>query len=221
MICRPLRLPRSGRLPAESELVARFDWTEYEQLMIFGSRAPRRDRLQTSRCASIRKAHACGRFSVGPQCSSRMRHGHCSSPEDNSAASTAEFVEAALASAQTQELIAQRCRIPAIVSDLRIERAATLHSPEQPNCLAISLTRAAAGGPSQAAELSAEVETPSTSRRRRRSLKTLCGSMPPVSMRPRNPWRTDYREIHADLGRSSSLTSATPETRFAPNFPTP
>ena len=45
-------------------------------------------------------------------------------PEDNSAAATVEIVEAALASMQPEERIAQRCRIPAIVSDLRIERAA-------------------------------------------------------------------------------------------------
>jgi two-component system chemotaxis sensor kinase CheA len=51
-------------------------------------------------------------------------------PEDNSAAATVEVVEAALASAQPQDRIAQRCRIPSIVSDLRVERAATLETPE-------------------------------------------------------------------------------------------
>src|SRR5258706_9820195 len=52
------------------------------------------------------------------------------SPEDNSAAETLEVVEAALASHQSQEHIAQRCRIPSIVSDLRIERAATPETAE-------------------------------------------------------------------------------------------
>src|SRR5258708_28907907 len=51
-------------------------------------------------------------------------------PEDNSAAETLEIVEAALASHQSQEHIAQRCRIPSVVSDLRIERAATPGTPE-------------------------------------------------------------------------------------------
>jgi two-component system chemotaxis sensor kinase CheA len=51
-------------------------------------------------------------------------------PEDNSAAETLEIVEAALASHQSEEHIAQRCRIPAIVSDLRIERAATPETAE-------------------------------------------------------------------------------------------
>jgi len=51
-------------------------------------------------------------------------------PEDNTAAATVEIVEAALASTQPQERIAQRCRVPSIVSDLRIEQANTLETPE-------------------------------------------------------------------------------------------
>src|ERR1700726_859726 len=45
-------------------------------------------------------------------------------PEDNIAAATVEIVEAALATNLAAEVMAQRCRIPAIVSDVRIERAA-------------------------------------------------------------------------------------------------
>jgi two-component system chemotaxis sensor kinase CheA len=146
---------------AESELVARFDWTEYEQLMISEAAhrgeivyniALRIDPKSPMRAAAFQLVrnvlHGCGTVIA-------LR------PEDNSAASTAEFVEAALASTQTQELIAQRCRIPAIVSDLRIERAATLHSPEH-ELLGEFLDAHAAGAPSQAGELSAEVETPRT-----------------------------------------------------------
>ncbi len=51
-------------------------------------------------------------------------------PEDNSAAATVEIVEAALASLQPEERIAQRCRIPAIVSELRMERAESLETAE-------------------------------------------------------------------------------------------
>ena len=43
-------------------------------------------------------------------------------PEDNSAAATVEIVEAALATTQPEERLTQRCRIPAIVSELRVER---------------------------------------------------------------------------------------------------
>jgi two-component system chemotaxis sensor kinase CheA len=51
-------------------------------------------------------------------------------PEDNSAAATVEIVEAALASPQPEDHIKQRCRIPSIVSELRIERAASLETSE-------------------------------------------------------------------------------------------
>jgi len=51
-------------------------------------------------------------------------------PEDNLTAATVEIVEAALASSQPEEKLLQRCRIPSIVSDVRLERAAT---PETPN----------------------------------------------------------------------------------------
>jgi len=43
-------------------------------------------------------------------------------PEDNVAAATVEIVEAALASSQPEERLLQRCRIPSIVSDVRLER---------------------------------------------------------------------------------------------------
>jgi two-component system chemotaxis sensor kinase CheA len=51
-------------------------------------------------------------------------------PEDNVAAATVEIIEAALASSQSKETLAQRCRIPSIVSEVRIERAATAETPE-------------------------------------------------------------------------------------------
>src|SRR5258708_15411810 len=51
-------------------------------------------------------------------------------PEDNVAAATVEIVEAALASSQAEEKLLQRCRIPSIVSDVRLERAAAVETPE-------------------------------------------------------------------------------------------
>ena len=51
-------------------------------------------------------------------------------PEDNLTAATVEIVEAALASSQSEEKLLQRCRIPSIVSDVRLERAATAETPE-------------------------------------------------------------------------------------------
>jgi two-component system chemotaxis sensor kinase CheA len=116
-------------LPAGA-LSARFDWTEYEQLMIAEAIhrgevvyniALRIDPNSVMRAAAfqlIRNVlHGCGTVIA-------LR------PEDNSAAANVEIVEAALASRQPQDRIAQRCRVPSIVSDLRMERAAALDSPE-------------------------------------------------------------------------------------------
>ncbi len=51
-------------------------------------------------------------------------------PEDNSAAATVEIVEAALATTQPEERITQRCKIPAIVSELRVERMSHIETSE-------------------------------------------------------------------------------------------
>jgi two-component system, chemotaxis family, sensor kinase CheA len=51
-------------------------------------------------------------------------------PEDNIAAASVEIVEAAVASSFSEEKLTQRCRIPSIVSDVRIEYAATAETPE-------------------------------------------------------------------------------------------
>jgi two-component system, chemotaxis family, sensor kinase CheA len=115
---------------SESTAPARFQWTEYEQLMI--SEAVHRGEtvynvalwvdpaslMHAAAFQLIRNVlHSCGTVIA-------LR------PEDSFATETLEIVEAALASHQTQEHIAQRCRIPSVVSDLRIERAATLESAE-------------------------------------------------------------------------------------------
>jgi two-component system chemotaxis sensor kinase CheA len=107
-----------------------FAWTEYEQLMIseavlrgevvynIALRIDPNSLMHAAAFQLIRNVlHGCGTVIA-------LR------PEDNSAAATVEIVEAALASLQPEERIAQRCRIPAIVSELRIERAASLETPE-------------------------------------------------------------------------------------------
>ena len=51
-------------------------------------------------------------------------------PEDNLAAATVEIVEAAIASGQAEDAIKKRCRIPSIVSDVRVVRASVAETPE-------------------------------------------------------------------------------------------
>ena len=108
----------------ESRLPAAFEWSEYELLMISEALhrgesvfniALRIDPKSSMRAAAfqlIRNVlHGCGTVIA-------LR------PEDNSAAASVEIVEAALASSQSEEAIGRRCRIPSIVSEIRIERAA-------------------------------------------------------------------------------------------------
>jgi two-component system, chemotaxis family, sensor kinase CheA len=115
---------------SDVELLARFEWTEYERLMIAEAVhrgevvyniALRIDPNSVMRAAAFQLVrnvlHGCGTVIA-------LR------PEDNSAAATVEVVEAALASTQPQERIARRCRVPSIVSDLRIEQASTEEMPE-------------------------------------------------------------------------------------------
>ena len=112
------------------EVIARFDWTEYEQLMI--SEAIHRGEVVYNIALHIDPdslMHA-----AAFQLIRNVLHG-CGTvialrPEDNSAAATVEIVEAALASPQPEDHIKQRCRIPSIVSELRIERAASLETSE-------------------------------------------------------------------------------------------
>lgn len=111
-------------------LEARFAWTEYELLMI--SEAFHRG--DTVYNVALRIDPNSMMHAAAFQLIRNVLHG-CGTvialrPEDNSAAATVEIVEAALASKQPQDHIAQRCRIPSIVSELRIERAATLDGQE-------------------------------------------------------------------------------------------
>jgi two-component system, chemotaxis family, sensor kinase CheA len=123
--------PTAGvSVPAPSRLPARFEWTEYEQLMI--SEAVHRGEsvyniaLRIDPNSSMRAAAF--------QLIRNVLHGSGTvialRPEDNAAAASVEIVEAALASSQPEEKLAQRCKIPSIVSDVRIERAATAETAE-------------------------------------------------------------------------------------------
>ena len=117
-------------VPAASGIVARFQWTEYEQLMI--SEAVHRG--ETVYNVALRVDPASLMHAAAFQLIRNVLHS-CGTvialrPEDNSAADNLEIVEAALASHQSQEHIAQRCRIPSIISDVRVERTATPETAE-------------------------------------------------------------------------------------------
>jgi two-component system chemotaxis sensor kinase CheA len=140
-----------GKPEPAPKVTARFDWTEYEQLMI--SEAIHRGEVVYNIALHIDPdslMHA-----AAFQLIRNVLHG-CGTvialrPEDNSAAATVEIVEAALASPQPEDHIKQRCRIPSIVSELRIERAASLETSEH-ELLADILEAQAAGVAAKAGE---------------------------------------------------------------------
>lgn len=113
-----------------SHVPAEFAWTEYEQLMI---------------SEAVHRGEAVYNIALRIDPNSLMRaaafqlirnvlHGSGTvialRPEDNAAAASVEVVEAALASIQPEDKITQRCRIPSIVSEVRIERAAIAETAE-------------------------------------------------------------------------------------------
>jgi len=125
----PSASPSSGESP-QAEISAAFQWSEYEHLMVSEALlrgdnvyniALRLDPNSAMRAAAFQLVrnvlHACGTVIA-------LR------PEDNLAAASVEVVQAAIASAHPIEHVAHRCRIPSVVSDLRIEPANRAESAE-------------------------------------------------------------------------------------------
>ncbi|HTZ46501.1 MAG TPA: chemotaxis protein CheA [Verrucomicrobiae bacterium] len=121
---------KTGPANAAAMVPASFRWNEYERLMISEAVlrgetvyniALRIDSGSPMRAAAFQLVrnvlHACGTVIA-------LR------PEDNLAAASVEIVEAAVASNHPVEHIAHRCRIPSVVSDLRVEQASHDDSAE-------------------------------------------------------------------------------------------
>ena len=111
-------------------LPARFEWSEYEQLMI--SEAIHRGEQVFN--VALRLDQSSGMRAAAFQLIRNVLHG-CGTvialrPEDNSAAATVEIVEAALASAHSQSYVEDKCRIPSIVGEVVVEIASHAKTPE-------------------------------------------------------------------------------------------
>jgi len=132
LIKRLLEVPASPENApvAVVQLPAQFAWTEYEQLMI--SEAVHRGEAVYN--IALRIDPDSLMRAAAFQLIRNVLHGSGTvialRPEDNLAAASVEIVEAALASSQSVERLKQRCRIPSIVSDVRIEFAATAETSE-------------------------------------------------------------------------------------------
>jgi two-component system, chemotaxis family, sensor kinase CheA len=114
----------------EPKVAAQFAWTEYEQLMI--SEAIHRGEIVYN--IALRIDPNSLMHAAAFQLIRNVLHG-CGTvialrPEDNTAAATVEIVEAALATTHPEDRITQRCQIPAIVSELRVERMSHIETSE-------------------------------------------------------------------------------------------
>src|SRR5258705_3415977 len=123
-------LPDVSSTTIASAAPARFDWSEYEQLMI--SEALHRG--ETVFNIALRVDQASGMRAAAFQLIRNVLHG-CGTvialrPEDNIAAANVEVIEASLATKQSLAQIEQRCRIPSIVAQVWVETAGHADSAE-------------------------------------------------------------------------------------------
>ena len=123
-------LPHVSSTTVASATPARFDWSEYEQLMI--SEAIHRG--ETVFNIALRVDQASGMRAAAFQLIRNVLHG-CGTvialrPEDNIAAANVEVIEASLATKQSLVQIEQRCRIPSIVAQVWVETAGHADSAE-------------------------------------------------------------------------------------------
>jgi len=132
IIRRLLRAPESVANAASEVTLApeRFAWTEYEQLMI-SEAVHRGDSVYN---VALRIDPNSLMRAAAFQLIRNVLHGSGTvialRPEDNVAAANVELVEAALASTQSEEKLFHRCRIPSIVSEVRIEKITASQMPE-------------------------------------------------------------------------------------------
>jgi two-component system, chemotaxis family, sensor kinase CheA len=123
-------LPDVSSATLASAAPARFDWSEYEQLMI--SEAIHRG--ETVFNIALRVDQTSGMRAAAFQLIRNVLHG-CGTvialrPEDNIAAANVEVIEASLATKQSLAQIEQRCRIPSIVAQVWVETAGHADSAE-------------------------------------------------------------------------------------------
>jgi two-component system, chemotaxis family, sensor kinase CheA len=154
MIRKLLEAPDSRKSAGsvEPQVPAQFAWTEYEQLMI--SEAVHRGDIVYN--VALRIDPNSLMRAAAFQLIRNVLHGSGTvialRPEDNVAAATVEIVEAALASSQPEERLLQRCRIPSIVSDVRLERSAETPEHELLGDLLEAQAAKLAAGSADAAE---------------------------------------------------------------------
>lgn len=136
----------AGAVPhsAPKAAAAKFDWSEYEQLMIaealhrgdsvynIGLRIDPSSQMRAAALQLVRNVF----HNIGTVLALR--------PEDNTAAESVDFIEAAVASALSKEALLKKCKIPLVVADITVEKATAAETPEQEMLVALLDSEAAA-----------------------------------------------------------------------------
>ncbi len=121
---------RAAAGQSESAVHAKFEWGEYEQLMI--AEAMHRGEIVYN--VGLRIDSASQMRAAALQLIRNVLYGAGTvlalHPEDNLSAERVEIVEAALATTRSREWLLKKCNIPAVVSGIVVERAAVADSPE-------------------------------------------------------------------------------------------
>jgi two-component system chemotaxis sensor kinase CheA len=119
-----------GSPQSANDVDAKFEWGEYEQLMIaeavhrgekvynVGLRIDPTSQMRAAALQLIRNVL----YGAGTVLALR--------PEDNLSAEHVEIVEAALATSRSREWLLKKCRIPAVVSGIIVERSVVADTPE-------------------------------------------------------------------------------------------
>ena len=119
-----------GAAHPPSGVDAKFEWGEYEQLMI----AEAVHRGETVYNVGLRIDPTSQMRAAALQLIRNVLHGAGTvlalRPEDNLSAEHVEIVEAALATSRSQEWILKKCRIPAVVAEIVVEPAVVADTPE-------------------------------------------------------------------------------------------
>jgi two-component system chemotaxis sensor kinase CheA len=124
-------LQAGGASPqSANDVAAKFEWGEYEQLMI----AEAVHRGETVYNVGLRIDPASQMRAAALQLIRNVLYGAGTvlalRPEDNLSAEHVEIVEAALATSRSREWLLKKCRIPAVVSGIVVERAVVADTPE-------------------------------------------------------------------------------------------
>jgi two-component system chemotaxis sensor kinase CheA len=131
-IQRLLRKPASStvpELPKHEPAVAKFNWTEYERLLISESFRRGESVYQVALHLATDGLLPAAAFELGKKALERAGKILALRPEKSSEVSSGGIIEAALSSSKTPDWIRTHCQVPSVVAQISVERVPLLNTP--------------------------------------------------------------------------------------------